>query len=103
MFGLFVNSWVEMPVSTLKAIPKCNRVVRAFFKRSSKSLGNRNRVQLIWVERQIKDLSYSVNSISNDNNILNIQDLNSLINSASNQEQFYLSESDTNCIIDYFS
>ena len=92
-----------MPVSTLKAIPKCNRVVRAFFKESSKSLGNRNRVQLICMERQIKDLSYSVNSISNNNNILNIQDLNSLINSASNQEQFYLSESDTNFIIDYFS
>ena len=38
LFGLFINGQVRTPVSTTKTIPKCNRVVRAFVKESSKIL-----------------------------------------------------------------
>jgi len=91
-----------MTVNITRTIPKCDRVVRTLIKESSKILRYSNEVQLIWVERQIKYLPYSMNGISDDNNILDIWDLNSLINSASNQEQFCLSGSDISCIMDCF-
>ena len=43
-----------------------------------------------------------MNSISDDDNILGIWDLNSLINPISNQEQFYFSESNVNYMMDCF-
>jgi len=91
-----------MLVNTTRTIPKCDRIIRALIKESSKILRYNNEVQLIWVERQIKDLPCSINSISDDNNTFDIQDLNSLINSTFNQKQFYLSGSDISCMMDCF-
>jgi len=42
---------VKTPVSTTRAIPKYNKVVRALVKESSEILKYSNRVQLIWMER----------------------------------------------------
>jgi len=54
------------------------------------------------MEEQIKDLPCRVDNICDDNNVSDILNINSLINAASDSEQFYFSKSDVDSIINCF-
>ena len=103
LFGLFVYSWMKRPFSAARAIPKSDRVARTFVKESSKILRNSNGLQLVWMRGWIKNVSCSMNGVSDDNDTFNVGDLYSLIYSTSNREQLCFSGSDIDCMMNCFS
>ena len=86
-----------------RAIPESDRIVGIFIKEGSKVLLYCDRLQLIRIREWIKNLSCSIDGISDNNNIYSILDLDSLIDTISNCKQFYLCKSDIDNIMDCFS
>jgi len=85
-----------------RAVPKGDIIIRTFVEKDSKVLWCCNRVQLIQMGQWIEYLPYSMDSISNDNNVSSVLYLNSLINAISNCKKFYLSSGDIDSMIDCF-
>ena len=75
---------MRRPFFATGAIPKKNHVIRVPVKENSKIVRHSNRMQLEWMGRQINNMSCSWYSIYNDNDLINVWQLNSLINSIFN-------------------
>jgi len=93
MRGLFIAT---------RAISKLNKIIKVLVKESSKILKYSNRVQLIRISRQIKNISRSWNGICDNDDLFNIWDLNGLINPISNGKKFCFSKYDIYSMMNCF-
>jgi len=71
-----------------RVVPKDNRIVSIFVEKNSKIKWNSNRLQLVCMSWQIKNVSYSVHNVSDNNNSFDIWEIYSLIYTTSNQKHF---------------
>jgi len=59
-------------------------------------------MQLEWMCGQIENTSYSWYGIYDNNALINVWQLDSLINPTSNREEFYFSRYDIHCMMNCF-
>ena len=103
LFYFLVDSHIINPLCIAQAVPEINDVVGVPFEECPEILGYSNRLKLIGMRQWIKDLFCWMNRISDDYNVRYIRNLNYLIDSASDSEQFCLSWCNIDNMMNTFS
>jgi len=81
---------MKCPMLFTRAIPKFDIVLRIFEKKFSKFYEHSYRVNLIWMSKRVKNSSYNMKGVNDDNNVLDVIISDHLVYTILNSKEFSL-------------